>query len=70
MTDDDTARDTAEGAKPEPSATVTPVAPVSQQVPPVVVSPSLGADTNASVPGGQPTQPAAEAPRETPQQQA
>jgi sec-independent protein translocase protein TatA len=69
MTDDDSARDATEGAKSEPSATVTP-APVSQQMPPVVVPPSLGADTNAAVPGGQPTQPAAEASRETPQQQA
>ena len=70
MTDDDSARDAAEGTKPEPSVTVTPVDPVSQQVPPVVVPPSLGADNNAGVPGGQPTQPAAEASRETPQQQA
>jgi sec-independent protein translocase protein TatA len=63
MTEDDTARDAAEGSKSEPTA------PVSQQIPPVVVPPSLGADTSPAVPGGQ-TQPAAEASRETPQQQA
>lgn len=70
MTDDDTARDAAGDGKAEPSATVTPVAPASQQVAPVVVPPAPGADPNASVPGGQPTQPVAEASRETPQQQA
>jgi sec-independent protein translocase protein TatA len=71
LTDDDTARDAAEGSKAEQSGTpAVPVAPVSQQVPPVIVPPSLGADTNPAVPGGQPTQAAAEASRETPQQPA
>ncbi len=65
MTDDDAVRDSAESPKADPQVTVTPVAPVSPQVPP-----SLGADTSAAVPVVEPAQPAAEAPRETPQQQA
>lgn len=78
MTDDDTARNDA--ARNEPQASVPPVPPIPPQVPP-----SLGADTHAAVPnadvrnadlpgadvpGAQPSQPAAEAPRETPQQQS
>lgn len=71
MTDDDAARDANEVPKTDPqaSAPVAPVSPASPQAPPAVVSPSLGADTNAAVPAVG-TQPAAEAPRETPQQQA
>ena len=63
MTDDDAARDAAEAQKPEPAAGTAAVPPVS---------PSLGADTHAAVPGAEPiapSQPAAEAPREAPQQQ-
>ena len=69
MTDDDAARDASEAPKADPQASVpvVPVSPVSPQVPPAVVPPSLGADTNAAVPAA--SQPAAEAPRETPQQQ-
>lgn len=62
MTDDDAARDAADAQNPEPPAAVPSV------IPPV--PPSLGADTHAVVPGAEPVQPAAEAPRETPQQQA
>jgi sec-independent protein translocase protein TatA len=69
LTDDDAARTSADASqsdKAEPAATipVIPVAPVSPQAP-VVVPPSLGADTSPGVPA----EPAAEAPRETPQQQ-
>ena len=72
MTDDDAARDAAAAPKAEASpaesakleAQVNP-APLSPQVPP-----SLGGDTNAGLqPPAVPAQPAAEAPREAPQQQ-
>jgi sec-independent protein translocase protein TatA len=78
MTDDDAARKDSAGndsaandlARTEPQASVPPVPPIPPQVPP-----SLGADTPAAVPGNaavsgaEPSQPAADAPRETPQQQ-
>lgn len=72
LTDDDAARDAAEGSKSEGSVNVVPVVPVAPISPqaPVAVPPSPGADPNAAVPGGQPVQPTAEASRETPQQQA
>ena len=57
MTDDDAARDAVDAQQPEPPPAATPVPP------------SLGADTHAAVPGAEPVQPAAEAPREAPQQQ-
>ncbi|MFL6162307.1 MAG: twin-arginine translocase TatA/TatE family subunit [Jatrophihabitantaceae bacterium] len=81
LTDDDAARDAADAPKSEPPASATPVVPVvpvSPQVPPPVVPPSLGADTNAAVPTAEADEPAAEAakaaqptaePWETPQQQ-
>ena len=70
LTDDDAARTSADASqsdKTETAATTPaiPVAPVSPQAP-VVVPPSLGADTSPGVPAAEP---AAEAPRETPQQQ-
>ena len=68
LTDDDAARNDStrsDSARIDPQASVPPVPPVPPQV-----SPSLGADTHAAVPGAEPAQPAAEAPRETPQQQS
>jgi sec-independent protein translocase protein TatA len=61
LTDDDAART----APPAGAPAVPPVPPVTPQVPP-----SLGADTHAGVPGAEPSQPAAEAPRQAPPQQS
>lgn len=70
MTDDDAARNANEAPKAEPAGAVpgVPVSPVGPQAPPAVVPPSLGVDTSAAVSAAE--QPATEAPRETPQQQA
>jgi sec-independent protein translocase protein TatA len=76
LTDDDAARDAAEAPKAQPQVSATPVAPVGPQVDATPVSPvpplapPLGADTGAAAPPVEVSQPAAEAPRETPQQQA
>ena len=71
LTDDESVRNAADEARSEPVASTTPVVPVAPVSPqaPVVVPPSLGADTSAAVPAAEQTEPAAEAPRETPQQQ-
>jgi hypothetical protein len=71
LTDDESARTAVDVAKPEPAASTTPVVPVAPVSPqaPVVVPPSLGADTSAAVPTAEQAEPAAEAPREAPQQQ-
>jgi len=84
MTDDDAARKDSAGndsaandvarIEPQPQASV-PVVPPVPPIPPQA-PPSLGADNHAVVPGNaavsgaEPSQPAADAPRETPQQQS